>query len=84
MQNSAQTLIVEVSMPARQQIRFQNILQGEDGLAVVRCFDSEKKRMQLWTVLDQKEVLYDWLDGLPRSLELQLLREWLWDDVVEK
>ena len=83
MQNNALTLIVEVSMPARQQVRFQNILQGEDGLAVVRCFDPEKKRMQLWTVPAQKEELYDWLAGLPKSLELQLLREWLWDEAAE-
>lgn len=81
MENREQTLIVEFIMPARQQNRFQGLLQGEDGLAVVRCFDPEKKKMQLWTTAVQKEELYDWLRSLPDSLQIQILREWSWDDV---
>ena len=77
---SQQTLVVEFTMPARQQIRFQGILQGEDGLAVVRCFDVEKKKQQLWTPAGQKEELYAWLDSLPQSLGLKVLREWYWTD----
>jgi len=78
-----QTLIVEFIMPARQQNRFQGILQGEDGLAVVRCFDPEKKKIQLWTSVAQKEELYEWLNGLPEDLNIQVLSEWLWHDVSQ-
>jgi len=79
-----QTLIIEVTMPARQMIRFQTILQGEDGLAVVRCFDPEKKKQQLWTPAAQREELYEWLEGLPDSLAVAVLGEWYWHDVSPK
>jgi len=77
---SDQTLIVEFIMPARQQNCFQGILQGEDSLAVVRCFDPEKKKLQLWTSLAQKDELYDWLHGLPDKLDIQIIDEWIWGD----
>jgi len=80
-ENRGQTLIVEFIMPARQQNHFQGLLQGEDGLGVVRCFDPEKKKMQLWTTVEQKEELYDWLHSLPDHLQVQILDEWLWVDV---
>jgi len=78
-----QTLVLEFTLPARQQMRFQAMLQAEDGLAVVRCFDPEKKKHQLWTPAVQKEELYEWLESLPESLELKLLRQWYWGDVSE-
>lgn len=80
MEKSEQTLIVELTMPARQQNRFQGLLLGEDGLAVVRSFDPEKKKLQLWTSAVQKEVLYEWLGALPDSLQIQILAEWIWED----
>jgi len=73
-----QTWVVEVTLPPAQQIRFQAILQGEDGLAVVRCFDPEKKKQQLWTSAAQRKELDDWLSSLPKTLELKVLRQWLW------
>ncbi|MDQ6970587.1 MAG: DUF4911 domain-containing protein [Mariprofundus sp.] len=75
-----QTLIIEFTMPARQQIRFQALLQAEDGLAVVRCFDPEKKKQQLWTPAMQQEELFDWLESLPETIELNILRQWYWGD----
>jgi len=78
-----QTLVLEFTLPAHQQMRFQAMLQAEDGLAVVRCFDPEKKKHQLWTPAVQKEELYEWLESLPESLELKLLRQWYWGDVSE-
>jgi len=75
-----QTLIIEFTLPAQQQIRFQSMLQAEDGLAVVRCFDAEKKKLQLWTPAMQTEKLFDWLESLPDSLELKILRQWYWAD----
>lgn len=81
MEKSEQTLIVELLIPAKQQNHFQGLLLGEDGLAVVRSFDPEKKKLQLWTSAVQKQELYDWLHGLPDSLQVQILDEWIWDDV---
>jgi hypothetical protein len=49
------TLIVEIAIPAERQMLFQSILQGEDGLAVVRSFDAETSRQQLWISPLQKE-----------------------------
>jgi hypothetical protein len=75
------TLIVEIVIPAEQQMLFQSILQGEDGLAVVRSFDAETSRQQLWTSPSQKELLYDWLASLPQSLELRILSERVWNRI---
>jgi len=80
-QTSQQTWVVEVTLPPAQQIRFQAILQGEEGLAVVRCFDPEKKKQQLWVPVAQQEEFDDWLNSLPKTLELKVLRQWLWGEV---
>jgi type II secretory pathway component PulM len=76
--DAEQTLVVEVAIPAKQQMLFQSILLGEDGLAAVRSFDADKSRLQLWTSPSQKESLYDWLASLPQNLELQVLGEKIW------
>jgi len=60
----SQTLIIELLVASRQSVMLQSILQGEDGLGVIRCFDSnksdpEKKKQQLWTSADQKADVYD-------------------------
>ena len=73
-----QTLIVEIAIPAKQQMLFQSILLGEDGLASVRSFDADTSRQQLWTSPSQKESLYTWLASLPQSLELRVLGETFW------
>ena len=73
-----QTLIVEFAIPAKQQMLFQSILLGEDGLAAVRSFDADRSRQELWTSPSQKELLYDWLASLPQSLELHVLGEKIW------
>ena len=73
-----QTLIVEIAIPVKQQMLFQSILLGEDGLAAVRSFDTDRSRQQLWTSPSQKELLYNWLDSLPQSLELRVVGEKLW------
>jgi len=67
-------------MPAPQQMLFQSMLQAEDGLAVVRCFDPEKKKQQLWVPVAQQEAFEAWLNSLPKTLELKVLRQWLWDE----
>jgi type II secretory pathway component PulM len=76
--DAEKTLIVEVAIPARQQMLFQSILLGEDGLATIRSFDTDRSRLQLWTSPSQKESLYDWMASLPQSLELRVLGEKIW------
>ncbi|MDQ6981398.1 MAG: DUF4911 domain-containing protein [Mariprofundus sp.] len=71
-----QVLIVEFIIAPKQSVLFQSILQGEDGLGVVRCFDPEKKKQQLWTSADQKDEVYGWLKSLPKRLDIQVIGEW--------
>jgi len=71
------TLIIELCMESRQSALFQSILQGEDGLGVVRCFDPEKHKQQLWTTVDQKDDVYAWLNSLPENLNIRVSGEWL-------
>jgi len=75
----SQTLIVEFIVAPRQSVLFQSILQGEDGLGVVRCFDPEKKKQQLWTSTDQRNEVYDWLKSLPESLDVEITGEWFFE-----
>jgi len=75
-----QVFIIELIIAPKQSILFQSILQGEDGLGVMRCFDPEKKKQQLWTSADQKDEVYDWLKSLPESLECSVTGEWYWED----
>jgi len=73
-----QTLIVEIALPPKQSLRFQMLLEVEEGLAVTRCFDPEHKKQQLWTTPSQRDELLGWLSSLPESLEIQVLGEWFW------
>jgi len=73
-----QTLIIELTIAAKQSTLFQSILQGEDGLGVVRCFDPDKQKQQLWTSADQKDEVYDWLNSLPARLQCRVSGEWYW------
>lgn len=78
--NHDQTLIIELTIARKQSTLFQSILQGEDGLGVIRCFDPEKKKQQLWTSADQKDEVYDWLDSLPARLQCRVIGEWYWSE----
>jgi len=73
---SQPTLIIEIAMPPVQLVLFQAILQGEDGLCVMRCFDPEKKKQQLWTTPGQKDDVYAFLNSLSDDLDIQLTGEW--------
>ena len=73
------TLIIEIALPVKLSFRFQMLLEGEDGLAVTRCFDPEHKKQQLWTTPSQRDELLDWLHSLPAALGVQVLGEWMWD-----
>lgn len=73
------TLIVEIELPRQHSFRFQTLLEGEDGLAVARCFDPAHKRQQLWTTPNQRDDLLEWLHTLPAALEVQVTGEWILD-----
>lgn len=73
-----QTLIIEIELPVKLSFRFQMLLEGEDGLAVVRCYDPEHKKQQLWTTPSQHDELLDWLTSLPAVFQVKVLDQWLW------
>ncbi|GAV20388.1 hypothetical protein MMIC_P1353 [Mariprofundus micogutta] len=77
---SKQTLIIEVKLSSKQTFIFQSLLEAEEGLAVMRCFDPEHKKQQLWTTPDQRGELLEWLSTLPEAVEVQLSDEWVWRD----
>ncbi len=77
---SEETLIIEIELPPKYSSRFQSLLEGEDGLAVTRCFDPEHKKLQLWTTPGQKEDLLELLAALPEVLQVTVVGEWLWKD----
>lgn len=68
--------VIELDVPPSRALILQAWLLGEDGLGVIRCLDSEKKKQQLWTTVCQKEDVYDWLKSLPEAFEIT--GQWLW------
>ncbi|MCF6208638.1 MAG: glutamate racemase [Ghiorsea sp.] len=70
-----ETIIVEFTLEKKQHLLFQALLQGEDGLAFVRCVDGVQ---QLWTTSSQIDALKDWLKCLPKSFNLCILQEYVW------
>ena len=81
MENNHQTLIIEIAIARRDSFRLQSLLEGEDGLAIVRCFDpngaAEHIHQQLWSTPAQRQSLHDWLNNLPHDLPVQIVREWI-------
>lgn len=69
------TMIIEFELAAKQHLMFQALLQGEDGLALVRCIGGVQ---QLWTTTGQFESLQQWLAALPESLQVHQLRSYRW------
>lgn len=80
---SEATLIIEVSLQAKLAYRFQSLLEAEEGLAVMRCFDPEHKKQQLWTTPLQRADLLEWLSDLPELFECHVLAEWYWADAQD-
>ena len=74
-QYTLETVIIEFDLQAPEQLLFQAMLQGEDGLAFVRCVDGVQ---QLWTTSAQVEELKVWLKCLPESFNLTILKEYCW------
>lgn len=76
----AEVLIIELEIPPRQQILLQSILQGEDGLGVIRSFDPVNGRQQFWTTPGQRQEAYAFLHSLPESIGCRITGEWLWQE----
>jgi len=72
-----ETWVVTVRLPNDQVIRFQSILDGENGLAVMRCRHPERLEQELWSTVAQRDALHDWLASLPASLQFEVVREGL-------
>ena len=70
-----ETAIVVVRVAPAQAILFQGLLQGQDGLAVMRSRDADRSLHELWTVPAQLPDLYAWLHGLPPSLGARIMGE---------
>ena len=70
------TVIVTVRMPPARALLFQGLLNGEDGLAVMRSLDASDRGLhELWTVPDQLPDLYAWLGSLPPGLDVRIVAE---------
>ncbi len=70
-----ETMIIEFELAARYQLLFQAMLQGEDGLAFVRCVDGVQ---QLWTTAGQADEVNAWLKCLPDTFNIRILRTYIW------
>ncbi len=75
---NSEVLIVDITLDKRQMLLFQALLQGEDGLAVVRCFDAQHRDYELWSTSDQQDSLLHWLQHLPATLNVHIhgIRRW--------
>jgi len=67
--------VVVVRMPRRQVVRFQGMLDGEDGLAILRCRDAAADTQQLWTTRARLGELRAWIAGLPAKMRVEVVRE---------
>jgi len=76
--DGSDVVIVEFTVPPANAVLLQSILQGEDGLATIRCFDPEKRLQQFWTTRDQLDELQAWIASMPESMDIQLTGEWFW------
>jgi len=72
------TLIIEISLPPKRAIGFQNLLEAEEGLAVMRCLGGDNRLQQLWTTPSQRDDLLAWLNTLPVCYGIEVLGERIW------
>ena len=66
-------VVVRVEPPAA--LLFQGLLQGQDGMAVMRSRDADRSLHELWTVPAQLAELHAWLEGLPPRLGVRVIAE---------
>lgn len=75
--------IVEVEVPPANVVLMQSLAQGEEGMATVRCMDTERQRQQFWTTGAQLPELHAWLGSLPESLGVKVTGQWRWQPTGE-
>jgi len=75
MMSDRDVAILVVRVPDAMTVRLQGMLAGEDGLATMRCRDSDHRIQQLWSTPAQLPELRAWVDSLPPSLHVECLRE---------
>jgi hypothetical protein len=74
--SNSDTVIVVVRVPPAQVVLFQGMLNGEEGLAVMRSLDAGDRSLhELWTVPAQLPELYSWLASLPPGLDVRIVAE---------
>ena len=74
--SNGDAVIVTVRLSPAQAVLFQGMLNGEDGLAVMRSLDANDRSLhELWTVPDQLPELYGWLANLPSTLQVHIVGE---------
>jgi len=73
--------IVEVELPPSQVVLMQSLVQGEEGLATVRCMDPNGKRQQFWTTAAMLPELNEWLGSLPETIDIKVTGQWRWQPV---
>jgi len=71
--------VIEIIVAKHQLLLLQAYLLAEDGLGVIRCFDPEKHKQQLWVSVCQRHEAYAWLLSLPLMVEISA--QWLWREV---
>jgi len=76
----AEAWLVELRVPPEQMVLFQGLLCGEDGLAVLRCRDPERRLQQLWITRAQRQAVRDWLQSLPAQLDIKVIDERPWSE----
>lgn len=61
----AVTVMIGFTIARRYAFLFQVLLEGEEGLAVVRCMDPDKSVQQLWVPYARQGELAAWLQTVP-------------------
>jgi len=64
--------IIVIRLPAGQVVRFQGMLDGEDGLATLRCRDAARNEQQIWTTQAQLNQVRSWILSLPDELQVEV------------
>ncbi len=72
---SSDIIILVVWLPKYAVVRFQSLLDGEDGLATLRCMDKASGEQELWTTKVQIDELRRWLASMPPELGVKIIRE---------
>ena len=77
--SAAEIAIVVVKIPKQHAQLLQGLLNGEDGLAAIRCFKPDGSEHELWTSPSMLDELKSWLASLPETLHPVIIDEKRWN-----